>query len=310
MTTAFLKPFADKFGVTVKQGTDNSLARVKAAVDSGRPDFDVATVNQADYFVGLAAGIWVPIDYSYFRPEDLAAMPKAVRLPNAVGNITYANNLVVNTKAFPSSGRQPSTWADFWDVNKFPGKRGLPGCKYSAKTSLAEDALLADGVAPDALYPIDINRALRKIEQLAPNVVWYDTSDTAMTLVASGDESMALGPNGRAQVLIDKGAPIQLLWQGARVSFDVWVILNGTPNMVEAQKLVAFMSQPEPQAKMAQLTAYGPTNPDAFKYIDASTKQKLAPDPSVSRETFLKNDQWWQENSQKWIDACSAALGR
>src|SRR5438874_9392947 len=65
MNDAFLKPFSDKFGVTIKQGSDISLARAKAAVDSGHPDFDVATVNQADYLVGLADGLWAPINYSY-----------------------------------------------------------------------------------------------------------------------------------------------------------------------------------------------------------------------------------------------------
>src|SRR5438067_3450176 len=120
MNDAVLKPFSDKFGVTIKQGSDISLARAKAAVDSGHPDFDVATVNQADYLVGLADGLWAPINYSYFRPEDLAAMPEVVRLSNGVGNIYYGNNIVFNTQLFPSNGPQPTSWADFWNVEKFP----------------------------------------------------------------------------------------------------------------------------------------------------------------------------------------------
>jgi putative spermidine/putrescine transport system substrate-binding protein len=306
---AFLKPFAHKFGVKVDQGSDSSLARAKAAVDSGHPDFDVTSVSQADYLTGLKQGLWAPIDYSDFRAQDIAAMPASVRLPDAVGDIYYSNNFIFNTKLFPKSGQQPSSWADVWNVKKFPGKRGLPGCEQSARTSLAEDALLADGVPADKLYPIDINRALKKIKELAPDVIWYDQSDTALTETASGDESIALGPNGRAQVLIDKGAPLQIGWQGARVTFDVLVILKGAPNMVEAQKLVAFMSQPQPQAKMAELTGYGPSNPDAFKYIDAATKQKMVTRPSIAGETFLKNNEWWLKNTQKWLDACSKVIG-
>jgi putative spermidine/putrescine transport system substrate-binding protein len=307
--TAFTKPFADQFHVQVTEGTDSSLARVKAAVLSGHPDFDVTSVNQADYIAGVQAGLWEPIDYSYFRPEDLKSMPADVRKQYGVGDIYYSQNLIFNNKLFPATGAQPTSWSDFWDLSKFPGKRGVPSCKQAARTMLPEAALLADGVPVSQLYPLDINRALNKIKQLGKSAVWYDQVDTALTLLSSGDESMAIGPNGRVQILVDKKAPIQLVWNQARVSFDMLVIIKGSPNKVDAQKLVAFMSQPQPQAKMAALSGYGPSNPAAYNSIDASVMAHLVTNPAIVSQTFVKNDQWWIDNTQKWLDACSATLG-
>jgi putative spermidine/putrescine transport system substrate-binding protein len=311
MVKTFFQPFSKRFHVTVDQGSIMTLALAKAQVDSGHPYFDVATVPQADYYAGLKEHLWAPINYKkYFRKQDVKAMPKAARFSHGVGNITYGNGIVFNTNDFPAGGPQPDTWVDFWNTSKFPGKRGIPGCAYSVKTSLAEDALLADGVPPNALYPLDINRALNKIKELAPNAIFYDSSDTGITLTANGNESMALAPNGRVQVAIDKGAPVDYVWQGSRVTFDVWVILRNAPHMTNAQTLVAYMSQPQPQANFAKLTTYGPTNPLAFKYLDTKTRKELASNPAIARQTFQKDNFWWAAHSQQWVDACTAALGR
>jgi putative spermidine/putrescine transport system substrate-binding protein len=306
---SFLKPFSDKYGVKITQGTDSSIARVKAAVLTGHPDFDVTSVSQADYLTGLAQDLWAPIDYSFFRPEDLASIPAGARFPKAVGDIYYSQNAIFNTKVFPSTGKQPNSWADFWNLQVFPGKRSLPTCNQSARTMMPEAALIADGVTLDKVYPLDIPRAVAKIKTIASSAVWYDQVDTALTLLSSGDTTMAIGPNGRAQTLIDKGAPLQIVWNQARATFDVWVILKGATNIVEAQKLIAFMSQPDGQAKMANLSGYGPTNPDAYKSIDPKVAAHIPSNPDIAKLTFTKNDQWWLDNTQKWIDACSAALG-
>src|SRR3546814_7969677 len=44
----------------------------------------------------------------------------------------------------------PKTWSDFWDVEKFPGKRAM---NRSVKASLVF-ALLADGVQLDQIYEV------------------------------------------------------------------------------------------------------------------------------------------------------------
>jgi putative spermidine/putrescine transport system substrate-binding protein len=310
MVQTFFQPFSKKYGVTVDQGSIMTLALAQAQVQSGHPYFDVATVPQADYYAGLQQHLWAKINYKkYYSKQELKELPRAVRFWGGVGNITYGNGIVFNTNDFPANGPQPGSWADFWNVNKYPGKRGIPGCAYSVKTSLAEDALLADGVSPKHLYPLDIDRALNKIKELAPNAIFYSSSDSAISFTANGQESMALAPNGRVKVAVDQGAPLHYVWQGSRNTFDMWVILRNAPHMANAQKLVAYMSTPKPQADFAKLTTYGPTNLAAFKYLDANTAKDLASNPKIESETFQKNNLWWAAHGQDWVNACTATLG-
>jgi putative spermidine/putrescine transport system substrate-binding protein len=128
-------------------------------------------------------------------------------------------------------------------------------------------------------------------------------------LVANGDAVMSLAANGRAQDLIDKGAPLKIVWNEARRTFDVMVVLKGSPNVVDAMKFIAYASRPEPQAQLARETGYAPTNNDAYKVLDDATAKKMVTYPENSKGTFQKDESWWQANGDKWVETCSAALG-
>lgn len=73
-------------------------------------------------------------------------------------------------------GKKLATWSDFWDVKSYPGARSLPNLSDPWRVYAA--ALMADGVTSDKLFPIDVERALRKLDQLKPNVaLWWRTGD-------------------------------------------------------------------------------------------------------------------------------------
>src|SRR5207249_2739030 len=140
--------------------------------------------------------LWEPMDYQYFRPEDLAAMPEQVRLQYGVATIYYAEGMAISTTAFPDGQPQPNSWADFWDVQKFPGKRIMPSCDLGTYP-IPEAALLADGVPPDQLFPIDVPRAIRKLKELVPYVTtWYKDVAQAGQLLVNGEGVMSMAPDG------------------------------------------------------------------------------------------------------------------
>jgi putative spermidine/putrescine transport system substrate-binding protein len=305
---AFFQPY-DKFTNTkITEGTGNTIDRSKAEVQSGRPEYDLTVTNQANLQEGIDDGLWVPINYSYFRKQDLKNMDPQVRLKYGVGSIYYANGIVISTKSFPNGSTQPQTWADFWDTKKFPGKRALPACGLGVDP-VPEAAELADGVSVSKIYPIDINRAINKLKELAPNVIFYNNVAQAATLVANGDAVMSMAANGRAQALIDQGAPLKIIWNQARRQFDTWYVLKGSPHVSDAMRFIAFASRPRQQAYLAAMTGYAPTNSLAYKYLTPGTAQKLVTYPANQKLTFLKNEQWWYKNRDAWNQACHAAFG-
>jgi putative spermidine/putrescine transport system substrate-binding protein len=304
---AYFDPFAKVTGVKVIEGTGPEIARTRAEVESGHPSFDLVSTNQAFNLVGQPLHLWVPIDYRYFDPQDLAAMPQSERQATAVGTIVYSEAMAINTDGFKNGAPAPASWKDFWDTKDFPQRRALPWCDLS-QSPLPEAALMADGVPLDNLYPLDIDRAARKLAELKDKVVWVKNNAQASQLLASGEVAMAMSPNGRVQTLIDKGAPLRIIWSQGRYTSDVWYVLKGAANVDNAMRFIAFASRPEQQAKMAELTGNGPTNPRAFALIDAATMKKLPNAPENLAHQVHKDETWWKDNREKWVAACTAAL--
>lgn len=304
---AYFAPFESATGIDVIEDTGPQIERSRAEVESGSPSYDIASTNQSFYQIGLEQDLWVPVDYSYFREEDLKAMPEEVRLSHGVGTIYYGEGIAISTEAFPDEEKQPQSWADFWNVEKFPGKRTLPWCDV-ATFPLPEAAMLSLGVKPEDLYPIDMHRAAERLRELYDHTVWWKDINQAGQLLASGEVVMAMAPSGRVQQLIDDGAPLKIIWNQARYTFDVWYVLRGAPNVDNAMRFVAFASRPEQQAAMARIAGYAPTNPLAMDLLDKETAEKLPTYPENFAKQFKKNETWWREHREEWVRICSQAL--
>lgn len=310
LAAAMFEPFARRSGIdlTLLEGDNiGILDRSAAEVASGHPGYYVTTTNLTYYQQGLERDLWEPLDYGSFDPTDLAAVPAAMRLSHGVASYVHSNNLVFSTDAFPEGDRQPASWADFWNVNAFPGLRALPVCD-SGINPLPEIALMADGVAPDELYPIDIDRAARKLKELLPHVVRWRDGAESVALVAGGTAALGLIGNARAQLAIDRGAPLRIVWERARRTFDVWYILKGAPHREEAMQFLAFSQQPERQAELARRTGLAPTNANAYLHLDEETAQKLPGYPANRDRMFANDERWWQTNRTRWVNACKGAM--
>lgn len=306
--TSFYDPFSKESGVTVTGGTSQGIAQAQAEVKGGHPSFDMEDNNLGTQLIGQDANIWMPIDYSFFRKEDLAAIPKNLLTKYGAPTIAFVECMSFNNNVFPASGAQPNSWADFWNVQKFPGKRGM--FRPDLQTSpVPEAALLADGVTPAKLYPLDMNRAIRKIQQIQDHVVWFNNQAQPSQAMVNKQVVMAMDANGRDQVLIDQGAPLQIVWNQARLAINVWNVLKGAPNWVDAMKFIAYASRPEGQVTMAKLTGYAPTNTSANNMLDDATKQKMATYPAHLKLTYPKDEVWWYKNRQQWIELALPALG-
>ena len=304
---AYFAPFAKATGVEVLEDTGPQIDRSRAEVESGKPSYDLTATNQAFYQIGLANDLWVPIDYSYFDSADLEAMPEEVRFSHGVGSIFYGEGMAISTDAVPKGVAPPSSWADFWDLERFPGKRALPWCDV-ATFPLPEAAMLSLGVDPDELYPIDMERAAQRLREIYDDTIWWKDINQAGQLLVSGEASMAMAPSGRIQKLINDGASIKIIWDQARYTFDVWYVLKGSPNPDNAMRFIAFASKPEQQATMARIGGYAPTNPRALELLDDAAAKKLPTHPENFAVQFQKNEDWWRENRSEWVKICSQAL--
>ena len=198
---ASFEPFEKKYGVKVTVVTPPDMGKLKAMVESGNVEWDVVAVD--DYFVVRAGslGMLEKLDFDVISKDGL---PKEVVHDYGVPYNLFSTVIAYNTDVFPE-GNHPKNWADFWDTEKFPGPRALN--KYAPST--LEAALLADGVEPKDLYPLDVDRAFAKLDELKDDIkVWWTAGAQPADLLASNEVALIGCLEWSYYRAITQGAPV------------------------------------------------------------------------------------------------------
>jgi putative spermidine/putrescine transport system substrate-binding protein len=289
LTKAYFEPFERETGIKVIQTTGVELAKLKAQVQSKNVEWDLITLPDRLRYTAVQDGLLSRIDYSRIDKSDL--IPETVS-EYACGGITFTAQLTYSTQAFPP-GRAPVTWADAWDTQRFPGRRGM----YAAPTYTLEFALLADGVPKDKLYPLDVRRALKSLERFKRDGVWWTQFPQVEQMLLS--KEIVLSPWTRAISLVLGGKPLGISYDGAAISYEGWVIPAGSKNYDAAMRFIGFALRPDRQAALIQHIAYGPTNRKAFALIDPKVMALLPSNPENFKKGFLFSGDWWGPNLTK-----------
>jgi putative spermidine/putrescine transport system substrate-binding protein len=221
---------------------------------------------------------------------DVQQIPAQFRTPYLIGLDAYATVLGYRSDAF-SAGREPvNGWRDVWDVKGVPGRRALRKWPFDT----IEEALMADGVGLKDLYPCDFDRAYGSLNRIKPDVAaWWTTGAQTTQMLTSREVDMVACWNTRAQAIIDAGGPVKISWNQGILNWGGWVVLMGNPKLDACRKLIKFACQAKQQAIGAQFAAYGPCNPDAYKYIDSTRARSLPTHPEYLERMTVVDDKFW-----------------
>jgi len=256
---AYYLPYQKATGIEVKPITPTSFAKLKAEVRSGHYEWSVAGMGRPDAVRALNDNLLEHIHYDVIKLSDF---PPGSASFNGIARHSLSTNLVYRKDKFPNGG--PQSWADFWNVEKFPGTRGA----YKSVGRMLPFALLADGVPADKLYPLDLDRAFKKLDQIKPHIkVWWSRGSQSVQLISDGEVDMMPMWNTRAGVAIERGAPVEMVWNGAHMRRSNWIVARGAPDAKDAWRFIKFCLQPEPMGNFCRMMNTGPWNPAAYKYI-------------------------------------------
>lgn len=291
---AYFGAFEKATGIKVRTFPTADAAKVKAMVDTGNVEWDVVEINSKSIMSLLKTGDYFEkIDYSLV--DD--GVGKEYRSEYGLGKEVWASVMAFRTDAF--KGAAPGSWADFWDTEKFPGNRAMYGIG-SATTPELEYALLADGVPPDKLYPLDIDRALASYDKIRKSVVkWWTTGAQPPQMLADREVVMTTVFNGRMAALQEQGVPVAICWNQGLRSFASQAIPKGAKNKANAMKFLAYATMPIPQARLALAIPYGPVNQGAFKYIPPERQAVLPSAPGIRERLVPYNFDWWTANAER-----------
>ncbi len=301
MVKAVYDPFAKATGTEVVK-VPATAGKLLAMFESGNIELDCIDLGELGMLILSQKGALEKLDYKSWKlanPEDIDA---DVRHDDMVANFYYSTVLGYNTQVFPT-GKHPKSWAEFWDLKRFPGPRTLTD--LAAQSPDLEFALLADGVPMDKIYPIDVDRAFKSLDRVRPAIrKFWDTGALSAQMLA--DKEVVLGSiwNGRIQAVIDKGAPLAIEWNQAMLQVQYWAVFKGAKNRENAHRLIEFAQQPQVAANFARAIPYGPVNRQAFKHIPAEIARALPSNPTYKEKSFLQNGKWWADNrakiSERW----------
>ena len=282
---AYAKPFEAETGIKVNMAdADNPATPIKAMVEAGNVTTDVASVEYADAVRLCDEGLLEEIDPAILVAAEDGTAATEDFIEGAITECFVATDVYSMVLAFDDSKfpeAKPSTPADFFDLEQFPGKRTM---RKGAKFNL-ELALMADGVPAAEVYevlgtPEGVDRAFAKLETIKNDVIWWEAGAQPPQLLADGEVTMAYAFNGRIfNAAQAEGKPFEIIWDGQIYEMEGWVIPKGAENLEEAKQFVAWTTSPAPQARAAEFISYGPPRRSAAAMVGniEGTDQPMGP---------------------------------
>jgi putative spermidine/putrescine transport system substrate-binding protein len=254
-------------------------------VKNNRVTWDVVDVGN-DFGLESTADLLEPLDYSVIDKEPIL---EGYASKYRIACMLYANVLAFNTEQVKGT---PGSWADFFDTARFPGRRGL----HKVPSETLEVALLGDGVSPEDLYPLDVQRALDKLDTIRDQIVWWESGAQSQKQISSGEVALMSGWNGRVQKEIDAGAPVEINWNQNLQTADYFVVPKGTTHKDEAMKLIAYCVSGKNNQRLSKFISYAPINKESIAKVDPKVALKL---PTAYRDVGVTYDaQWWDNNRE------------
>jgi len=291
---ALFEPAEKAMGITVKQETYGGMSDVKLQVTTGKVTLDIVASGSGSAARAGAEGLLEKLDYKVI---DVSNFYPGLYTDYCLGGDVFSTVMAWNTKTY--GDKAPQSWADFWDVKKFPGKRA-----YRDKVAGAlEPALMADGVPPSEVYKVldskeGIKRALDKIRELKPHIdVYWSSGAQHAQLMKDGEVDMITGWNGRFDNAKKDGAQVAYTFNQALLDYDCFAVPKGAPNKDLAMKFLNEISKPEYQDDLPKYITYGPTNKKAYETgeISAEAAKGLPSSPAnaamqlpISLEWYIK----------------------
>ncbi len=299
----FFDPFSKASGtrvVTVATSYGDMVAKTVAMNAARRIEWDV--ISPQFYELGRLA--------PYLRDlGDCGALPNVAArgLDGICGRygVQYLTGGVVlawNPAAF-SNRPAPANWADFWNVRAFPGRRALPSYGNPWNNTLLF-ALMADGVAADALFPLDLDRAFRKLDEIKPHIdVWWKTGAQSVEMIRSGDIQMAPMWSGTAYAAKRSGIGVDWTYNQAAADFGSWAILKDAPHPRAALAFVDFyLDNPANHAAFAREMGYATTSKAGLGLLNPAEQHELISSPAMLAGLAQIDGAWVEANRTATLD--------
>jgi putative spermidine/putrescine transport system substrate-binding protein len=289
----FIQPFTAATGIVVQTGAwEGGLDTLRAQVKATDNTWDLVLVDADELATGCSENLFEKLDWSAIGGRD-HYLSLAVS-DCGVGASVASTVLAWDRDKFPAA----PAWSDFWDVAKYPGKRGL----HRGVRGNLEFALMADGVAPVDVYKVlgtsdGVDRAFRKLDQLKPYIVWWQDDAEAAHILATGDVLMTSASAPAINIVNrNEHRNFGLQWTASLYEVQSWVVLKGSPNLRTALQLLYFMGTPAIQGRLVLVAGDGGLAKGANDWPNPDVAQNSPSAPANLNAGVRIDPGFWHDN--------------
>ena len=252
-------------------GSGPSSGKIKAMVESGKVTWDLCDRNNIAAIDLGRQGLLEEVDYTRVDPD---AVREIHRGKWGLGAYLYSFALTWDTQAFDIA---PKDWKDFWNLKDFPGTRTL---RKNFEGQL-EAALLADGVPPDQIYPIDLDRALEKIKEIKEDTIFWGSGSESQQIMRDGDAVMGNLWHTRSSIVNrETEGRVDYTFNQATLFAGAWIQPKGAPAGKSAWDFAAAAQDPQSQVEVFEMLGSGPVNPKAAALVPENLQHRDAGNPA------------------------------
>ena len=317
---AYHERFTAETGIEIKlEEYNGGLAQVRAQVETGNISWDVVDVEAGDNLLGCDEGLFEEIDRAAIPPgadgtpatEDFfGGLDVPCGIPNVIASGIYAYN---DARV---GDRKPTAIADFFDLETFPGRRGM----RRGPTVNLEFALLADGVPAEDVYdalstPAGVDRAFTKLDTIKSEVLWWETGAQPPQMLADGEVVMSTAYNGRIfNAWALEGQPLKIVWDGQILGVGYQTVVKGTPRAALARRFAAYATSTRSLANVTRYISYGPARRSAMPLVDTyeatgiDIRPHLPNAPQNGENVVYDNPAWWADHKDELNERFAAWL--
>lgn len=322
VTDGYIKAFEEETGIKViVEDYNGGLAQIRAQVDAGNVHWDVVDVEAQDDLIGCDEGL-----LEYLEDLELPDAPDGTPAEEdfledrnsdcSVGNVVWATVIAYNSTAYETD--PPTTISDYFDLEKYPGKRGM---RFTPEVNL-EFALMGDGVAPEDVYDVlstdeGIDQAFNKLDSIKDSILFWTAGAQPPQLLADKEVAITTAYNGRIFNAINvEKQPFVIVWDGHVRDFAQLVIVAGTKNLENARKFVQFAARTTSMAGVSNRISYGPLRRSAWELVDKHVDTNIDMRPHMptapeNSDNYLDNSaEWWAEHRDDLFERFSAWAAR
>ncbi len=311
---AYVKPFRDVIGEYVAMERYNGgLKEISEQVESANVTWDVVDFESSDLLKACKDGLLEKIDHGALPAGADGAKADQDFIPGALTECGVGQTVWSTVVAYANDrvgSAAPTTIKDFFDLQKYPGRRGL---RRDPRVNM-EWALMADGVAPGDVYKTletedGIKRALAMLNRIRGNIVWWSSGSEPMELLRSKQVVMTSVWNGRTyRPIVEKGEAVTVIWDGQVWDIDSWGIVKGTDNLDKAVSFVHYATDTQRLVDQTKYISYGPARKSSVAKVGAEVLDHLPTAEKNMANALQTNAGWWasrlpemREQFEGWI---------